>query len=77
MTTQALAREPGPTASYPWKFILGQTVYAQKNSRVGSDSLVITGGELFHGCPYLQVMDIHGQEWILPQLHCSSKPSAT
>jgi hypothetical protein len=77
MTTKALAREPGTTPSYPWKFVAGQTVYAQKHSRVGGDSLVITGGELIHGYPHLQVVDIHGQEWILPQLHCSSKPSVT
>jgi hypothetical protein len=75
MSMYALAREPGTTASYPWKFTLGQNVYAQ--GRIDATSLKVIGGELHLGYPHLHVVDAYGHQWRIPQIHCTAKASFT
>lgn len=66
----ALAAEPGPTLAYPWRFTLGQHIYALGHI----NSVQVVGGELWLGFPHLHCADWSGKTWRIPQIHCSAKP---
>lgn len=70
--TKPVRKAPGPENAYvyPWRFRLGDVVYALGHS----NSFTVVGGELWMGCPHLLAADILGRTWRLPQLHCSSRP---
>ena len=63
------APAPGKEAVFPWRWKLGDRVYALGHS----DSLRVLGGELWIGCPHLHLIDGEGMVWRVPQLHTSSK----
>lgn len=67
--TRRLAPEPQGDAVYPWRWKLGQQVYALGRS----EPLKVIGGELWVGCPHLHLLDGEGKVWRVPQLHTSSK----
>jgi len=68
-----LAPEPTATRTHPWRFTLGDTIYALGHPA----SFTVVGGELWLGCPHLHAVDIDGRTWRLPQLHCASRPPHT
>ena len=64
------AAAPEERLVYPWRFRLGDVIYALGHST----SFTVVGGELWMGCPHVLAADILGRTWRLPQLHCSSRP---
>jgi hypothetical protein len=70
-----LAPTPDAKPIHPWRFALGQTVYAL--GWPSTENFTIVGGELWLGFPHLHVLDRDGKTWRLPQLHCASKPPAS
>lgn len=71
--TVPMAIAPAPTERlpYPWRFTLGQHVYALGHF---DSTLVVTGGELWLSFPHLHLLDVDGKTWRIPQIHCSPKP---
>lgn len=57
---------------HPWRFRLGDTVYARGRSI--DDTFVVIGGELWLSCPHLKLLDRDGLCWRIAQIECSSKP---
>ncbi len=70
---RAMAPEPANRLVYPWRFRLGDAVYALGHS----SSFTVVGGELWMSCPHLHAVGIDGRTWRLPQLHCATKPIST
>ncbi len=73
--SDVLAPTPTSAPVYPWRFTLGQTVYAL--GWPSTDNFTIVGGELWMGFPHLIALDRDGKAWRLPQLHCATKPTST
>jgi len=68
-----MAPEPTDRLVYPWRFRLGEVVYA-----IGQPtSFTVVGGEIWMGCPHLLTAGIDGRTWRLPQIHCATKPIST
>lgn len=67
----AASPEPGDKPQYPWRFILGQDVYALQHPV--KDAFKVIGGELFMGFPHLFLLSPAGETWRIPQLHVSSQ----
>jgi hypothetical protein len=69
---RALSPSPTSTRSYPWKFALGDEIYALGHA--ATTTLKVVGGELWMTFPHIHAIDACGKTWIIPQIHCSSKP---
>jgi len=65
-----LAPEPSEHLVYPWRFTLGQHIYALGHI----NSVQVIGGELWMSFPHLQCADWSGKTWRIPQIHCSARP---
>lgn len=68
----AASPEPGNEPQHPWRFTLGQDVYALQHPE--QDTFKVLGGELFEGFPHLFLLSPAGVTWRIPQIHVSSKP---
>lgn len=68
----APAPKPKREPVHPWRWRLGQSVYALGHA----ERLTFVGGRLIKGFPYLDLCDHWGEIWQVPQLHTSSKPFA-
>jgi len=70
--TKPQRKAPAPENAYvyPWRFRIGDVIYALGHST----SFTVVGGELWMGCPHVHATAVDGRLWRLPQLHCSSRP---
>lgn len=68
----SLAPAPSYHTPYPWRFALGDEIYALGHPKGATFKVV--GGELCAGCPHLHLVAPDGKTWRIPQLHCSSRP---
>lgn len=64
--------EANERLTYPWRFHLGDLVYVR--GRAMDATYRVIGGELWLGCPHLNVLDLNGQAWRVAQIECSSRP---
>lgn len=76
---ESKAKAPSPSETqlvYPWRFKVGEYVYVigEISTLYGFDSTyMITGGELYYGCPHLYVIDKETRIWRIPQIHALRK----
>ena len=71
------APTPGENCKvYPWRYAIGDYVYAigEIAAEFGIETrYMITGGELYYGCPHLLLLDREGRTWRVPQIHTMAK----